>query len=104
MVSSGDDLHRLFTALVAGDIIPDELVVEMIANEEYGLGIEPWDEDDSLIGHGGSIFGFEALVFHHPESGRTAFWASTSDGLRWGPIVEDTVMAMVPGLDVDNEG
>ena len=103
MVSSGDDLHRLFTALVAGDIIPDGLVAEMIANEEYGLGIEPWDEDDSLIGHGGSIFGFETLVFHHLESGKTAFWASTSDGLRWGPIVEDTVMAMVPGLDVDNE-
>lgn len=45
MVSSGDDLHRLFTALVAGDIIPDGLIAEMIANEEYGLGIEPWDED-----------------------------------------------------------
>ena len=103
MVSSGEDLHHLFTALVAGDIVPEELVAEMIANEEYGLGIEPWDDDDSLIGHGGRIFGFETLVFHHPESGQTAFWASTSDGLRWGPIVDDTVMAMVPGLEVDDE-
>jgi D-alanyl-D-alanine carboxypeptidase len=103
MVSSGDDLHDLFTALVAGDIIPDELVADMIANEEYGLGIEPWDEDDSLIGHGGSIFGYGTLVFHDPASGQTAFWASTSDRLTWGPIVEDTVMAMVPGLDVDDE-
>lgn len=39
----------------------------------------------------------------HLESGKTAFWASTSDELRWDPIVEDLVMAMVPGLDVDDE-
>ncbi len=94
MVSSGDDLHDLFTALVAGEIISEELVAEMIANEHYGLGIEPWDADDSLIGHGGSIFGFATLVFHDPETGKTAFWVSTSERLTWHPIVEDTVMAM----------
>ncbi|MEM9037160.1 MAG: serine hydrolase domain-containing protein [Actinomycetota bacterium] len=101
VVSTGDDLHGLFTALVAGDIIPAELVGEMTTAEMYGLGIELWDADASLIGHGGSIPGYETLAFHDPASGRTAFWSSTSNELFWGPIVEDVVNQMVPGLGDD---
>lgn len=104
MVSTGDDLHRLFTAVVAGDIVPAPLVEQMIANEDYGLGVIPWDDNDSLIGHGGSIFGYETLVFHDPVAGQTAFWASTNSNLSFGPIVEDTVLAMVPDLATDSEG
>jgi D-alanyl-D-alanine carboxypeptidase len=98
MVSSAEDLHRLFTALYDGEIITDEMRSEMTANEGYGLGIEPWEMQDSLVGHGGDIDGYHTLVFHAPESGLTAFWASTSDGLSFHPLVDDTVHAMVPEL------
>lgn len=42
-------------------------------------------------------------MFHDPELGQTAIWASTSDELTWGPIVEDVVEAMVPSLASDEE-
>lgn len=98
LVSSAEDLHRMFTVLFDGDIITDEMRREMTANEEYGLGIDPWDAADTLVGHGGDIPGYHTLVFHAPESGQTAFWVSTSDGLFFHPLVEDTVQAMIPEL------
>lgn len=102
MVSSADDLHRLFTALYDGEIMSDVLLAEMTANEQYGLGIELWDEDKTLVGHGGSIPGYETLVFHAPESGQTAFWAVSGDGLQFGPLVDVVVEAMVPELREDD--
>lgn len=103
MVSSGNDLHELFTALFDGNIVSDSMVAEMLANDEYGLGLEAWDADDTLVGHSGGIPGYSTLVFHHPESGQTAFWTSTNDALSWGPTVEPVVMAMVPELASDTE-
>lgn len=102
MVSSADDLHRLFTALYDGEIISDVVLAEMTANEKYGLGIELWDEDKTLVGHGGGIPGYQTLVFHASESGQTAFWAVSGDGLQFGPLVDVVVEAMVPELREDS--
>lgn len=98
MVSTAEDLHRLFTALFGGQLISEEGLAEMTANEDYGFGIELWDGEKTLVGHGGRIVGFETLVFHAPESGQTAFWATNSDELHFGSLVGEVVEAMVPEL------
>lgn len=90
MVSTPADLHLFFTALFGGGLINDGLLDEMTtAPEGYGLGIEvsPWDLGDGLYGHGGSIMGFNTMVIHAPETGRTGFWAATSDAFDPHPAI-----------------
>lgn len=95
MVSSAEDLHALFTALYDNQIISTEMLAEMTANEEYGLGLQLWDPAKSAIGHGGDIPGYHTLVFHSPATGKTAFWVSSGDALSFGPSVDDVVEALI---------
>ena len=90
MVSSARDLHRLFTALVAGELISAESFAEMTSGDRYGLGLvtDGLGSNDSLIGHNGLIPGYQTLVLHSPETGRTAFWVSGED-LDFSPAVGD---------------
>ncbi len=95
VVSSAEDLHRLFTSLYAGGIISPEMLDQMTANEDYGLGIALWGADKSLVGHGGGIPGYSSLAYYSPASGRTAFWASSSDALDFGGAVEAVAEALI---------
>ncbi len=90
LVSTPADLHLFFTALFDGELINDNLLDEMTtAPEGYGLGIEvnPRDLGDGLYGHGGSIMGFNTMVIHAPETGRTGFWAATADSFDPHPAI-----------------
>ena len=90
LVSTPADLHLFFTALFGGELINHGLLDEMTtAPEGYGLGIEvsPRGLGDGLYGHGGSIMGFNTLVIHAPETGRTGFWAATADSFDPHPAV-----------------
>jgi D-alanyl-D-alanine carboxypeptidase len=103
MVSTAEDAHVLFTAVYAGQIISADMLEEMTSNDEYGFGIETWDAEKSAVGHGGTIPGYNTLVFHSPATGTTAFWVSSSEALNFGPSVVDVVEALInegptPGL------
>ncbi len=113
LVSTPADLHLFFTALFDGELISDELLEEMTAAPEgYGLGIEvnPRELGDGLYGHGGSIMGFNTMVIHAPETGRTGFWVATSDGVEphsaivaAAPLLESETLesGIDPGSDSD---
>ncbi len=90
MVSSAGDLHKLFTALVSGDLVSNASFIAMTSDDAYGFGlITGGGASDSLIGHDGGIVGYYTLVFHSPETGRTAFWVAAGDGIDYGPAVAD---------------
>ena len=76
LISSAPDLHRFFSALLDGQIIPPDLVEAMTANDEY-LGLLRWDP--SLVGHSGLTPGYSTWVVHQPTTGVTLFLASTDD-------------------------
>jgi D-alanyl-D-alanine carboxypeptidase len=100
LVSSPADLHSFFTALFGGELINDELLGEMTtAPEGYGLGIEisPRELGEGLYGHGGSIMGFNTMVLHAPETGRTGFWVATSDSVDPHP----GIVAAAPLLEAE---
>ncbi len=91
MVSSAGDLHKLFTALVGGDLISAESYSAMTADDQYGLGLstDGLGTNGSLIGHNGGIVGYFTLALHSPETGRTAFWVAAGDGISYDPAVGD---------------
>jgi D-alanyl-D-alanine carboxypeptidase len=90
MVSSAGDLHKLFTALVGGDLVSNASFIAMTSDDAYGFGlITSGGASDSLIGHDGGIVGYSTLVFHSPETGRTAFWVAAGDGIDYSPAVAD---------------
>ncbi|MEM8903631.1 MAG: serine hydrolase domain-containing protein [Actinomycetota bacterium] len=102
LVSTGDDLHRLFTALHDGDVIPLELVDQMVPEDgAYGFGLFGYGDDDSVVGHDGGIDGTISLVFHIPATGQTVFGAAGSDALLPFPAVDEVVEALVPELADD---
>ena len=93
MVSSAGDLHRLFTAVYDGQIVTEETLEEMTAGDDYGFGLELWEKSDGLVGHSGGIPGYSTFVRHDPDSGITAFLASTAD-LDPGPVTVPVVRAL----------
>lgn len=110
IVTSAPDLHALFTALFADQILSAETLAEMIGNPRrppemhpwreapelewaYGLGIAVWTIGEGrnvneLCGHGGHIAGYGTLVLHAPQTGMTAFWGATSDFIDPSPAFE----------------
>jgi len=100
LVSSPADLHSFFTALFGGELFGDELLGEMTtAQDGYGLGIaiDPRGLGEDLYGHDGGIIGFNTMVIHAPESGRTGFWVATSDQVEPHPAIA----ALAPLLEAD---
>ena len=93
LVSSAQDLHTLFTALFADRVISASSLAEMTGSEEYGFGLEVWSTS-GLFGHGGGIPGYLTLVLHSPETGRTAFWASTADYIDSSPAIQPVATAI----------
>lgn len=98
MVSSAGDLHKLFSALVGGDLISAESYAAMTADDRYGLGLstDGLGANGSLIGHNGGIVGYSTLVLHSPETGRTAFWVAAGDGISYDPAVADIADRIAP--------
>ncbi len=101
MVSTARDLHTMFSALFAGEIISQDLVNEMTANPTDGFGIwaPEWTSQTPLFGHDGRIPGAGTFLVHAPETGATVFTVSTADWLKVSPATGAVAEAIgVPGV------
>ena len=106
VVSSGHDLHRVMSALFAGEIISPELVTQMTANPEYGFAIyvPGFTSETPLFGHDGRMPGSGTFYVHAPETGITVFTVSNADHLKVTPatagvaeVIGDPRVQLVPG-------
>lgn len=93
MVSTAEDLHQLFTAVLAGEVISPASVAEMIGgDDEYRLGVASPTARSSATMEPSP--GYQSLVLHSPETGATAFFATNSDRLDFGWTVDPVIEAM----------
>ncbi len=96
IVSNGQDLHTVLSALFAGEIISPELVTQMTANPEYGFAIfvPEFNSETPLFGHDGRIPGSGTFYVHAPETGMTVFTVSNAGHLKVTPATGDTAEAI----------
>jgi D-alanyl-D-alanine carboxypeptidase len=76
MISTSRDLHTFITALLAGKLLPADLLAEMCTPEAkagYGLGvfIQPTPTGGTLITHNGGAAGHAALMYATPDGATT---------------------------------
>ncbi len=102
-ISSADDVHALFTAVDAGTIISPESLAEMTAGDEFGFGVELIGPDKNILAIGTGLPGTAVFVAHMPETGRTAFFASTSDVLRFDAVVDPVLDGMLAEAGVEQQ-
>ena len=103
IVSNGNDLHTVMTALFAGEIISPELVTEMTANPEYGFAIyvPGFPSETPLYGHDGRIPGSGTFYVHAPETGMTVFTVSNADHLKVTPATAGVAEVIgTPGVEL----
>ncbi|MHB6905145.1 serine hydrolase domain-containing protein [Streptomyces sp. DB-54] len=77
MISTTQDLHTYFSALMGGRLLPAELLAEMRTPEAkagYGLGVFAQDAGPgggTLFHHNGATIGSAALMYSTPDGGTT---------------------------------
>ncbi|MGW2260425.1 serine hydrolase domain-containing protein [Streptomyces sp. NPDC001780] len=75
MISTTEDLHTFFSALMSGKLLPDTLLAEMRTAHPklgYGLGLFVEETDGGTIcHHNGGFFGWAALMYSTPDGGKT---------------------------------
>jgi D-alanyl-D-alanine carboxypeptidase len=80
MISTTQDLHTFFSALMGGKLLPAPLLAEMctphptgIPNMDYGLGVfvVTMDGGGTLISHNGAAVGHAALMYSTPDGSKT---------------------------------
>ena len=86
VVSSAEDLHVLLSVMFDGNIVSSDSLAAMTESQDYGLGLVQLGP--GLHGHGGSIPGYQTFVAHAPETGTTAFFVVTNDGITRPPPVD----------------
>ncbi|MFB7374685.1 serine hydrolase domain-containing protein [Streptomyces sp. NPDC056222] len=84
MISTTEDLHTFFSALMSGKLLPDSLLAEMRTPHPklgYGLGVfvEELDGGGTVLHHNGGFFGWAALMYSTPD-GRRTLTASLTGG------------------------
>ncbi|QHC24103.1 serine hydrolase domain-containing protein [Streptomyces sp. GS7] len=83
MISTTDDLHTFFSALMSGKLLPDSLLAEMRRPHPklgYGLGLFVEETDcGTVFHHNGGFFGWGALMYSTPD-GRRTLTASLATG------------------------
>lgn len=76
MISTTEDLHTFFSALMSGKLLPDSLLAEMRTPHPklgYGLGlfVEETDGGGTIFNHNGGFFGWAALMYSTPDGSKT---------------------------------
>ncbi|MGP8299973.1 serine hydrolase domain-containing protein [Streptomyces inhibens] len=79
MISTTEDLHTFFSALMSGKLLPDSLLAEMrtphpkSGDHRYGLGlfVEETDGAGTIFHHNGGFFGWGALMYSTPDGSKT---------------------------------
>ncbi|MCX4985955.1 serine hydrolase [Streptomyces sp. NBC_00572] len=94
MISTTQDLHTYFSALMGGRLLPAELLAEMRTPEAtvgYGLGVFAQDtEGGTVFHHNGATMGSAALMYGTPDGGTTL-----TAGLTW---VDDADLSIAPAF------
>jgi CubicO group peptidase (beta-lactamase class C family) len=93
IITTADDLARLFDALLGGRLVSPEMVNRMTTPQgpltnavgQYGYGLELVVVDGAvtILGHGGSDPGVSALVSHHLRDGTTIIVLCNHDRGSW---------------------
>ncbi|PYC84727.1 alkaline D-peptidase [Streptomyces tateyamensis] len=75
MISTTEDLHTYFSALMTGKLLPDSLLVEMrTPHPELGYGLGLFVEETAggtLVHHNGGFWGWATLMYSTPDGSRT---------------------------------
>lgn len=76
MISTTQDLHTFFSALMGGRLLPAPLLAEMCTPDPvmgYGLGVfvERTDGGGTIVQHNGGFWGWATLMYATPDGGRT---------------------------------
>ncbi|MDI5978626.1 serine hydrolase domain-containing protein [Amycolatopsis magusensis] len=76
LISTTQDLHKFFSALVGGELLPDSLLAEMRtphpkANYGLGLFVEDAGCGVKVLRHNGSTIGYGALMYSTLDGSRT---------------------------------
>ncbi|MFE9568192.1 serine hydrolase domain-containing protein [Streptomyces sp. NPDC006692] len=87
MISTTEDLHTFFSALLGGKLLPAPLLAEMrrphpkSGDHRYGLGLFVQDTDcgGTILHHNGGLWGWAALMYSTPD-GSTTLTASLTFG------------------------
>ncbi|WP_432043497.1 serine hydrolase domain-containing protein [Streptomyces cadmiisoli] len=94
MISTTQDLHAYFSALMGGKLLPAELLAEMRTPEAtvgYGLGVFAQETDGGTVfHHNGATMGSAALMYSTPDGSRTL-----TAGLTW---VDDADLSIAPAF------
>ncbi|WP_189210433.1 serine hydrolase domain-containing protein [Actinokineospora fastidiosa] len=100
MISTTQDLHTFFSALLGGRLLPAPLLAEMRTphpKSGFGLGLRVQDAGPDCAGtlffHNGSTVGYGALVYSTPDGGKT-LTASITGGNAEVDLVEDYPKAL----------
>lgn len=83
MISTTEDLHTFFSALMGGRLLPEPLLTEMRTphpESGYGLGLFAQETDDggTIYHHNGGFFGWATLMYATPDGGTTLTASLTS--------------------------
>ncbi|MFF3918360.1 serine hydrolase domain-containing protein [Streptomyces sp. NPDC001852] len=94
MISTTRDLHTYFSALMAGKLLPTELLAEMRTPEAtvgYGLGVFAQEtEGGTIFQHNGATMGSAALMYSTADGTHTL-----TAGLTW---VDDADLSIAPAF------
>jgi D-alanyl-D-alanine carboxypeptidase len=76
MISTTQDLHTFFSALMGGRLLPAPLLAEMCTPDPtmgYGLGVfvERTDGGGTIVQHNGGFWGWATLMYATPDGSRT---------------------------------
>jgi D-alanyl-D-alanine carboxypeptidase len=90
IVSDADDLARFVDGLVAGRVVSEPLLAEMIPEEGYGLGLATFTTPcGTAIGHTGNLAGYVSAVWVDAGAKRTVVLMANSFPL--GPAADAAV-------------
>ncbi|MFD4910946.1 serine hydrolase domain-containing protein [Kitasatospora purpeofusca] len=94
MISTTQDLHTYFSALMGGKLLPADLLAEMRMPEAtvgYGLGVFAQEtEGGTVFHHNGATMGSAALMYSTRDGSRTL-----TAGLTW---VDDAELSIAPAF------
>ncbi|MFJ2865647.1 serine hydrolase domain-containing protein [Kitasatospora sp. NPDC087314] len=89
MISTSQDLHTFFSALMSGRLLPAPLLAEMCTPHPkmgYGLGVfvEETDGGGTILQHNGGFWGWASLMYSTPDGRRTLTGSLTFGGAELG--------------------
>lgn len=94
MISTTEDLHTYFSALMGGKLLSAEMLAEMRTPEAtvgYGLGVFAQEtQGGSVFHHNGATMGSAALMYSTPDGSKTL-----TAGLTW---VDDADLSIAPAF------